>query len=164
MSFLNLVDTPQTEPSLGFQPIADQPLPPQLFSATPNLEGKLESKKSLDLPSFTTLASADPIAPSLPATNPFDSDLTQLELETDSDDASALPKADAAALPPAKVSLQSAFQALKLQDRFIDRLNSLATDAALSEDLKAAARRQSQPYPTPRTCTPNLTYSPKKWS
>jgi hypothetical protein len=138
LSFLNLVDTPKAQPS-GFKSIADQPLPPQIYSS-PSQEGK----KSLDLPSFSPLVNEVEADPEAISDNPFESDLTQLELAIDPEEPLLL---DQPALPPAQpetdISLrspvQSAFQALNLQDRFFSRLNSLASDAELSEELKASA-------------------------
>ncbi|MGV0025188.1 hypothetical protein [Phormidesmis priestleyi] len=149
LSFLNFVDTPKTQ-SFEFKPIAAQPLPPQIYSS-PSQEGK----KSLDLPSFSSPANQlepDPALDDLPGDLPDDlleAELTQLELAIDPEEPSL---SEQSALPPEDISLrsaeanislkspvQSAFQALNLQDRFFSRLNSLASDAELSEELKAAA-------------------------
>jgi hypothetical protein len=129
LSFLNFVDTPQTPPS-EFKPIADHPLPPQIYSS-PAQEGK----KSLDLPFFSPPVNQVDDAEAM-SDNPFEADLTQLELAIDLEE--PLPS-EPPALPPARSPVQSAFQALNLQDRFFSRLNSLASDAELSEELKAAA-------------------------
>ncbi|KAM3098720.1 hypothetical protein ACKFKF_16745 [Phormidesmis sp. 146-12] len=138
LSFLDLVDPSKALPS-DFRPIAAQPLPPQIYSPASQ-----EGKKSLDLPSFSPPITEPEASPEAISDNPFEADLNQLELAIDSEEPS-LP--DQPALPPAPdladVSLsspiQSAFQALNLQDRFFSRLNSLASDADLSEELKAAA-------------------------
>lgn len=148
LSFLNFVDIPKAPDSSSFKPIGDQPLPPRLHPLSP------DGKKSLDLPSFPTSTSsvenavADAIASD--ADDAIDSEPTQLELAIDSEetesqnllssasDEERSKSSDTLAPLAAKVSsVQSAFRALKLQDRFFSRLNSLAIDAALSEELKA---------------------------
>ncbi len=137
LTFLNLVSAPREAPS--FKYASDQPLPPQLYPPAP----PQDSKKGLDLPTFVA-----------PVSESASAEAASVEPETE--DAIAAPTqpqlADAAelkALPDAPGALsksslvQSAFQALNIQGRFLDRLNSLASDAALSEELREASQPET---------------------
>ncbi len=125
LTFLNLVATPKEPPS--FKYASDQPLPPQLYQSASTSEGK----KGLDLPSFVAPVSesASAEAASVPTTEAIESDSIQPQ-------PASLPEAQSSSAI-AKVSpVQSAFQALNIQGRFLDRLNLLASDAELSEALR----------------------------
>lgn len=130
LTFLNLIAAPKE--SSSFKYASDQPLPPQLYPSAPTLE----AKKGLDLPSF-----AAPVSESASAEAAI---VPETETADTIESASIQPQLT---LPPepesqrlgaiAKVSpVQSAFQALNIQGRFLDRLNSLASDAELSEELR----------------------------
>jgi hypothetical protein len=134
LTFLNFVAAPKESPS--FKYASDQPLPPQLYPSAP----VPEAKKGLDLPSFAApvseSASAEAeIVPETETADAIESDPTQPQL-TPRPEPKALPEAQSLGAI-AKVSpVQSAFQALNIQGRFLDRLNLLASDAELSEELR----------------------------
>jgi len=130
LTFLNLVATPKEPPS--FKYASDQPLPPQLHPSASTSEG---SKKGLDLPSFAVpVSAASAEAAIVPETEEADS----IESASIQPQLTLPPEPESQRLGAiAKVSpVQSAFQALNIQGRFLDRLNSLASDAELSEELR----------------------------
>ena len=135
LTFLNLVSAPKETPS--FRYASDQVLPPQLHQSAPTSEGK----KGLDLPSF-----AAPISESISAEaavpNAENVDAVTAPTPpqlTDAPELKALPEAQTSGAISKVSPVQSAFQALNIQGRFLDRLNSLASDAELSEALREAA-------------------------
>jgi len=134
LTFLNLIAAPKE--SSSFKYASDQPLPPQLYPSAPTLE----AKKGLDLPSFAApvseSASAEAaIVPETETADTIESDPTQPQLAP-LPEPKALPEAQSLGAI-AKVSpVQSAFQALNIQGRFLDRLNLLASDTELSEELR----------------------------
>ncbi|WP_068816873.1 hypothetical protein [Phormidesmis priestleyi] len=130
LTFLNLVATPKEPPS--FKYASDQPLPPQLHPSASTSEG---SKKGLDLPSFAVpVSAASAEAAIVPETEEADS----IESASIQPQLTLPPEPESQRLGAiAKVSpVQSAFQALNIQGRFLDRLNLLASDTELSEELR----------------------------
>ena len=135
LTFLDLVSAPKETSS--FKYASDQPLPPQLHQLAPNSEGR----KSLDLPSFAAPISAEPaIVPEADAV----SAPAQL---TDTPELKALPEAQTPGAMFKVSPAQSAFQALNIQGRFLDRLNLLASDAELSEELREAIPQSENAVP-----------------
>ena len=142
LTFLNSVSA--SKETSSFKYASDQPLPPQLYQPAPSEEGK----KGLDLPTFAAPVSeaagaktdgvSGDITPKADQAETVDEIAapTQLQLP-DAPELEALPESQLPATSEGS-SVQSAFQALNLQGRFLDRLNSLASDAALSEELRAA--------------------------
>ena len=135
LTFLDLVSAPKETSS--FKYASDQPLPPQLHQLAPNSEGR----KSLDLPSFAAPISAEAaIVPEADAV----SAPAQL---TDTPELKALPEAQTPGAMFKVSPAQSAFQALNIQGRFLDRLNLLASDAELSEELREAIPQSENAVP-----------------
>ncbi|MEB3335859.1 MAG: hypothetical protein VKJ46_00230 [Leptolyngbyaceae bacterium] len=154
----DLLEVPQTTPTFRFQPSNNQPLPPQLYQPNPDKE----TPKSLDLPNFprpqpptADLGMAEAESPQLDVADKTD-DSIELDpvtapdpLDTDTSADSALLGSNPPDLEDSDIektigeeedepisSTDRAFQSLKLQERFLSRLNNLATDLDLSEWLK----------------------------
>ncbi len=136
LTFLNLVSAPKETPS--FKYASDQPLPPQLHQSASAPEGK----RGLDLPSFAApiSESASAEAAIVPEVENADAIATPTQPQlTDVPKLEALPEAQTPGAISKVSPVQSAFQALNIQGRFLDRLNSLASDTELSEELREAA-------------------------
>lgn len=160
LSFLGTEDVSEAAAAPArFPSLAGQPLPPQLYRPEPTEIGQ----KALDLPSFgSPLKSAPQPTPKPEAADLEEPDLSFLEMALVEEGTIALPTPEDPHPTDNGISEESApsflsedaptveaeaivteqtpdipdFQALRLQDRFWARLNSLATDAELSEWLK----------------------------
>lgn len=132
LTFLNFVQSPKPESSETFAPAVKQPLPPKL--TPPN--SSTQAKRKLDLPTFGEAA----------APSPRDRADEPTQLEIPLPELTATPEPPQASLEDEVKQLEIAlnppednFEALQTETRFLDRLNSLAEDADLSEELKALA-------------------------
>ncbi|NDJ17682.1 hypothetical protein [Myxacorys almedinensis] len=163
LAFLSMVEPVRSPQFESLASDIKQSLPPQLFTAP--LEPR---RKGLDLPNFSSSASAPPRARNPFALEDFEFDHPGIEqlslfdppepqtvdltnLKDPIDESSSLneegeevapfgetvepsgldPASQASAMPPASeqsTPIQSTFQALNLQDRFLDRLNLLASE------------------------------------
>ncbi len=145
LTFLNLVAAPKESPS--FKYASDQPLPPQLYPSAPPPEGK----KGLDLPSFavpiseSASAEAAIVPDAETVVDAIESDPPQPELSASSEP-KALPESQSLGALVKVSPVQSAFQALNIQGRFLDRLNLLASDAELSEELREVIPEAENPF------------------
>ncbi len=140
----------------NFAPIPPRDVPPELsptVNPEPSQAERTEVEPSAPPPTgpepplaVTTQVAVDPaalevppLAPDRPHPEGQENDPTPVTATTFGARATAEPLN--AALPPIAEShaypMTDEFQALKLQDRFLDRLNALATDTVLSEELKA---------------------------
>ena len=121
LTFLNFVQSPKSPTSDAFVPAAKQPLPPKLDLSS------LKSPRKLDLPNFSEDApSLEPTQLEIPLpelTDP-EPDVEQLEIALDASE----PIAEGADPLEAETD-----------DRFVDRLASLADNPELTEELKALA-------------------------
>ena len=140
LTFLSLVSAPKENSS--FRYASDQPLPPQLHPSAQNSE----SRKSLNLPSFAApISDANAEAAIVPEAENADTILASNPQLNDAPELKALPEAPDALSKGS--AAQSAFQALNIQGRFLDRLNLLASDAELSEELREVTPQPENAVP-----------------
>ncbi len=142
LTFLSLVSAPKETSS--FKYASDQPLPPQLHQSAQNLEGR----KTLDLPSFAVpISDTSAEAAIVPKAENSDTILAKNPQLNDAPELKSLPEAQTPGAMSKVSPAQSAFQALNIQGRFLDRLNLLASDAELSEELREATPQPENAVP-----------------
>lgn len=153
LSFLDDSESTEAETDASIKPsflaahsLKGQPLPPQIFCPTQ------PRSRSLALPALHPVTEqtvepsdrpeADPEAMSEPAAAPVE---TAPVPKPDRPDASETAASNEAVkpLPALPSSTHRAFQALRLTDRFLTRLTSLAVDTDLSAQLRQASGRSS---------------------
>ncbi|WP_017719270.1 hypothetical protein [Kamptonema formosum] len=168
--FQELQDSFQKTQPLQFQPSSDPALPPLLSKPNPE---KLASK-GLDLPGFRRLSRHAPIAkqppppapkqpppPPNPAepVSPWEADpLPEPGVSLSEGEVAglALPQLPPKTPPP---PVDTAFQSLQVQNRFLSKLNAMAKDEDLAEWLKIESQQEeeqrslakSQEVPAPKT-------------
>ena len=144
LSAYNQATTPKSLNLQTFQPSTGLVLPPQIYQPDPT---KPVSKK-IQLPSFGN--TSVPIPAPLPESADTESNQTEEQSENlESEDSASVkssedsnleeiteaPATDEADIDPYVV--ETAFQSLKLEDRFWSRLNAIAGDAELSAELSS---------------------------
>lgn len=130
--FFDLVNQPKGDRNLDLPTAAKQPLPPQIYKAP--LEKPLP--KSPQLPLFLKPQSTpEPEPPALEAEEAEISTETPSEGEVDENLSETLEPLDIQPFDKASPDVEVAFKALRLQDRFVERLSALA-DRASEEMLE----------------------------
>ncbi|MBW4419301.1 MAG: hypothetical protein KME13_08725 [Myxacorys californica WJT36-NPBG1] len=162
LAFLSMVEPVRSMQFKSLAATIKESLPPQLFTASTDAKRKRLDLPDFSSPKTTDSNAQNPFAveefefgyPDVEQLNLFDSpeptiDLTALKAaEADSESEEFVPLQEVseqisldeagqgdAPQPPETTLIQSTFQALNIQDRFLDRLNSLASDSTSSTEL-----------------------------
>jgi hypothetical protein len=127
LTFLNFVQSPKSESSEHFAPAVNQPLPPKLHPSMPSGQ----PKRKLDLPTFVGRAADEPTQLEIP--------LPHITVGNTTAVSDAPPQAEGEQLEIALDAPADPIESVQADDRFLDRLNLLAEESKVSDELKALA-------------------------